>query len=79
VAGKRTPAEKRKLDELLAGDHTLNWAIFFGRDGYVIEMKARAMQVLRVPFPVAHATKISGMPREGVAESLDRIGGSLNP
>jgi magnesium chelatase family protein len=73
VAAKRTPGEQRKLDDLLTRDHTLNGAILFGLDGYIVEMQARAMQVLPAKVPLAAATKISGMAREGVRESLDRI------
>jgi hypothetical protein len=77
VAAKRTTAEKRKLDELLTRDHTLNGAILFGLDGHVVEMEARAMEVLREPRSLANATKISGVARDGVKESLDRIAGAL--
>ncbi|HVA51023.1 MAG TPA: magnesium chelatase domain-containing protein [Pirellulales bacterium] len=77
MAAKRTPAAQRELNELLTRDHTLNGAILFGLDGYVVEMQARAMEVLRGPLPLTHVTKISGMAREGVRESLDRIAGAL--
>jgi magnesium chelatase family protein len=77
VAAKRTPAEKRQLDELLTRDHTLNGAILFGLEGYVVEMQARAMRVLYEPRSLASVTKISGMARECVKESLDRIAGAL--
>ncbi|HXT60622.1 MAG TPA: magnesium chelatase domain-containing protein [Pirellulales bacterium] len=77
MAAKRTPAERRQLNELLTRDHTLNGAILFGLDGYVIEMQARAMEILDKPHPLASATKISGMARECVKESLDRIAGAL--
>ena len=46
MAAKRTAAEKRQLDELLSRDHTLNGAILFGLEGYVVEMQARAMRGL---------------------------------
>ena len=74
MAAKRTPARQRELNDLLTRDHTLNGAILFGVDGHIVEMQARAMEVLRKPLPLAHVTKISGMAREGVKESLDRIG-----
>ncbi|OYV83349.1 MAG: hypothetical protein B7Z73_16090 [Planctomycetia bacterium 21-64-5] len=77
MAAKRTPAAQRELNELLTRDHTLNGAILFGLDGYVVEMQARAMEVLRGSLPLTHVTKISGMAREGVRESLDRIAGAL--
>jgi magnesium chelatase family protein len=79
TGGSQTHAgrEARKLDELLSRDHTLNGAILFGLDGYVVELQARAMQVLRDKVPLAAVTKISRMARVGVRESLDRIAGAL--
>ena len=77
VAAKRTPARQRELNDLLTRDRTLNEAILFGLDGHIVEMQARTMQVLREPLPLARVTKISGMAREGVHESLDRIAGAL--
>jgi magnesium chelatase family protein len=40
---------ERQLRELLTRDHTLNGGILFGLDGYVIQVQARAMEVLRRP------------------------------
>ncbi|HQU46176.1 MAG TPA: hypothetical protein PK867_25405 [Pirellulales bacterium] len=64
------PAAQRDLNELLTRDHTPGGAILFGLGGHVVEMQARAMEVLREPRSLAHVTKISGMAREGVRESL---------
>ena len=77
MAAKRTSAEQRKLKELFSLDHTLNGAILFGLDGHVVEMQARAMEILTRPVPLATVTKISGMAREGVRDSLDCIAGGL--
>ncbi|MBI3823872.1 MAG: hypothetical protein HY289_14480, partial [Planctomycetes bacterium] len=64
--------------ELLGRDHTLNGGILFGLDGYVVEIQARAMSVLKKPTPWRWATKISGMARGAIQESLDRIAGSFS-
>lgn len=77
MAAKRTPSQQRELNDLLTRDHTLNGAILFGLDGHIVEMQARAMEVLRDPRSLTNVTKISGMAREGVKESLDRIAGAL--
>lgn len=77
AAARRTPSQQRELNELLTRDHTLNGAILFGLDGHVVEMQARAMEVLREKHSLTGVTKISGMAREGVRESLDRIAGAF--
>ena len=46
AVARRTPSQQRDLNELLTRDHTLNGAILFGLDGHVVEMQARAMDVL---------------------------------
>jgi magnesium chelatase family protein len=48
-AGKRSVVRERQLKDLLTRDHTLNGGILLGLDGYVIEVQARAMTVLRGP------------------------------
>ncbi len=70
---QRTLAE---LQDLLRLDHSLNGGIIYGIEGYVIEIQARAMQVLSKPKPWRAATTISGMARGAIAESLDRIAGA---
>src|SRR5258707_13911861 len=62
---------------LLTRDHTLNGGILHGLDGYVIEIQARAMEVLSKPLPWLYATKISGMASGSVREALDRISGAF--
>lgn len=71
-------------EELLTRDHSLNGGILFGLDGYIVEIQARAMSVLKKPAPwhgtapgKAPAVKISGMARGAIQESLDRIAGSF--
>jgi len=64
-------------EELLKREHTLNGGILFGLDGYIVEIQARAMSVLDEPMPWHMATKISGMARGAISESLDRIAGSF--
>jgi magnesium chelatase family protein len=64
-------------EELLARDHTLNGGILFGLDGHIVEIQARAMDVLSEPLPWRAVTKISGMARGAISEALDRISGSF--
>lgn len=72
-------------EDLLSYDHTLNGGILFGLEGYIIEIQARAMSVLKKPTPwrttnpsSRPAVKISGMARGAIQESLDRIAGSFS-
>lgn len=74
---RRTPEEEDQLNELLTRDHSLNGAILFGLDGYVIEIQARAMQVLRRPLPWRSCVTISGMAGGAISEALDRISGAF--
>ena len=76
MAMPRTMSQARARD-LLERDHTLNGAILLGLEGYVVEIQARAMDVLPRPAPWAGATKISGMARGAIGESLDRISGAF--
>lgn len=69
--------QPRDLRELLTRDHTLNGGILFGLDGYIIEIQARAMEVLRQPIPWRGAVSITGMARGSVIEALDRISGAF--
>jgi len=68
---------RQELQELLRRDHTLNGGILFGLEGHIIEIQARAMEVLSRPTPWRGAVGISGMARNCVYESLDRIAGSF--
>ena len=65
------------LRELLRRDHTLNGGILFGLDGYVIEIQARAMEVLRGRQPWRDVTDISGMAGAAVREATTRIAGAF--
>src|SRR5437763_186343 len=72
-------------EDLLSKDHTLNGGILFGLEGYIVEIQARAMSVLKKPTswrtansPGRPAVKISGMARGAIQESLDRIAGSFS-
>lgn len=63
--------------ELLRRDHTLNGGILFGLDGFIVEIQARAMEVLKKPVPWNCCTKIVGMARGAIREALDRISGAF--
>lgn len=78
MAKQRTHKEQAALDELLRRDHSLNGGVLFGLDGYIIECQARAMEVLRKPVSATQATKITGMARGAVQESLHRIAGAFS-
>lgn len=73
----RSSQQHQYLQDLLRRDHSLNGGILLGLDGHVIEIQARAMNVLREPAPWRYATKISGMARGAMSEALDRISGAL--
>ncbi len=73
----RSHNDVRVLNDLLRRDHTLKSAILFGLDGIPIEIQARATSVMKCPQMVTEVTKISGMPRGAVRESLDRITGAF--
>jgi magnesium chelatase family protein len=67
----------RELRELLPRDHTLNGGVLFGLEGHIIEIQARAMEVLKKPEPWRGVTKVSGMATTPIREALDRIAGSF--
>ena len=71
--GKSDP----ELTDLTRRDHTLNGGILFGLEGYVIEIQARAMEVLQRPASWRGVTSLSGMAKSGVGEALDRIAGAF--
>jgi magnesium chelatase family protein len=77
MATSRRRERERQLRELLTRDHTLNGGILFGLDGYVIEVQARAMEVLRSPTPWPYVTDISGMAGVAVREATQRIAGAF--
>jgi hypothetical protein len=68
----RSRQADQRLRELLTRDHSLNGGILFGLDGHVIEVQARAMEVLRRPMPWTAATDISGMAGVPVASGRGR-------
>jgi magnesium chelatase family protein len=72
-----TAQRQRQLRELLTRDHALSDGILLGLDGYVIEVQARAMEVLRGPTPWPQATGVSGMAGVAVREATIRIAGAL--
>ena len=74
---KRGTQSSYELEQLLNRDHTLNGGILFGIDGYVIEIQARAMQILPRPTPWRAATLISGMATGAIGEALDRVSGAF--
>jgi len=65
------------LRELLKRDHSLNGGVLIGLDGHIIELQARAMEVLRKPCPWRQAVTVTGMQRGAVTEALDRISGAF--
>jgi magnesium chelatase family protein len=70
-------AGARSLESLLKLDHSLKGAVLHGIDGRIIELQARAVEVLRRPQAWGPATKISGMARGAISEALDRISGAF--
>lgn len=77
MADYRQMKNKHALQELLRRDHTLHGAILFGLDGYMIELQARAVEVLDRPTTWRSATNITGMAQGAIRESLDRISGAF--
>lgn len=67
----------RQFSHLLKLDHTLNGAILLGLEGHVIEIQARATEVLSKPTSLAKATSITGMATGAVGEVLQRISGAF--
>ena len=77
MATQRMQQRQRQYRHLLKRDHTLNGAILFGLDGHIIEIQARAIEVLRRPCSLSQATTITGMATGAVREVLQRIGGAF--
>jgi magnesium chelatase family protein len=73
----KTPRQAH-LEELLGRNHTLHGGILFGLDGHIVELQARAVDVLKQGSRWDYVTKISGMARGAIAESLDRINGDFS-
>src|SRR5262249_10237823 len=77
MAIPKDPQRERRLRKLLERDHTLNGGVLFGLEGHIIEIQARAMQVLSKPCSWRAATHVSGMATTPIREALDRISGSF--
>ncbi len=77
MAMQKFEQRQRKFGHLLKRDHTLNGAILLGLDGHIIEIQARATEVLRRPLPLTQATTITGMATGAVREVLQRISGAF--
>ena len=65
-----------QLEELKGRNHTLNGGILYGLDGYIVEIQARAIEIVG-ETPWSEAVRISGMARGAIWESLDRITGAF--
>jgi len=76
MARKRN--DNQHLEQLLSRNHTLNGGILYGLDGYIIEIQARAIEVLHSEVPWSSAVRISGMARGAISEALDRIAGAFS-
>jgi len=61
--------------ELLQRDHTLRSGIVRDIDGHIVEIQARAIEVLKKPQPATSVTSIAGMGTGAVTEVLRRIQG----
>ncbi|MEX0716452.1 MAG: YifB family Mg chelatase-like AAA ATPase [Planctomycetaceae bacterium] len=72
-----SPQRGSELKGLLRRDHTLRGGVLIGIDGYIVEIQARAVQVLRNRMAWASATSITGMPRGAMREALSRIVGAF--
>jgi magnesium chelatase family protein len=73
----RSREQNALLNDLLKRDHSLNGGILFGLDGYVIEIQARAMEILRSPHPWTSVTNVSGMARGAAEEATTRFAGAF--
>jgi magnesium chelatase family protein len=73
-----TPATPVNLKELLRRSHTVYGGVLHGLEGHLIELQARATQVLPSRVPWRAATTVSGMARGSVFEALDRISGAFS-
>ena len=66
------------LQHLLHQDHSLVGGVVLGLQGQLVEVQARAMEVLKRPAPWPAVTSITGLPRQTVKESIARIAGAFN-
>jgi magnesium chelatase family protein len=72
----RTKVRQAELNDLLRRDHTLNGGILVGLDGHVVEVQARAVEVLRKPGSWDSPT-ITGMNVDAALEVKQRIKGAF--
>lgn len=63
--------------DLLRDSHTLNGAMLDGIEGRVVEVQARAVEVLPAAKPWHKAVTVAGLPRSEAANMLTRIGGAM--
>ena len=74
---------RSEIAQLLQRDHTLKGGIVVGIDGHIIEIQARAVEVLEDRhgeiYTLSHsdATRISGMAGGAISEAKDRIKGAF--
>lgn len=78
MATRKALERQRQFAHLLKLDHTLNGSILLGLDGHIIEIQARAVEVLKYPTKVTSATSITGMATGAVKECLSRIAGAFS-
>ena len=78
MAIRKTKQQSERLQALLQRDHTLNGGILFGLEGYIVEIQARAVEILNGPASWSSAVKVSWMARGALSEALDRISGSFS-
>lgn len=77
AAPPRTSAKRAQLNDLLKRDHSLNGGILFGLEGRLVEIQARAVNLLDKPQPWQFAVDISGMAGGAVSEVMKRITGAF--
>ena len=77
MATQKFQRRQGEFAHLLRLDHTLNGAILLGLDGHIIEIQARATEVLRNPCSIPRVTTITGMATGAVSEVLQRISGAF--
>lgn len=62
---------------LLTCSHTVNGATLDGIDGRIVEVQARATEVLKSPSPWSRAVSVSGLRRGESSDLLNRISGAF--
>lgn len=79
MTNARTREEQASLKELLSRNHSLNGGILVGLEGHIVEVQARAMEVLKGlrEYSWSSATSVSGMALRTVEESTARIAGAF--